>query len=230
MRRTFKNELFQFLSQTKFGIDQFRFLENSSSQPGLSSVSIRYKETPLEFFIKELSGYNDKFTTSYYKYAQGFPLTTHGPNAESFQEVLQRIKNWLDGDVSSYIDDENTPDLWDEYNSYRKAVDLTNFDVIETEKFSKEESRQIALALGQMKQIIRLEYKTTEEQQFLVEEKLDYLIEAVDRLNKFDWKSTLFSTFLSILINLTVDTAKGAILFETLKQLLKHIPSISNAN
>jgi hypothetical protein len=61
-------------------------------------------------------------------------------------------------------------------------------------------------------------YKTTKEQRDYVEERLEYLSNAVDRLNRFDWKSLAISTVVGIGINLAVDTQTGPMLMRLLEQ------------
>jgi hypothetical protein len=52
----------------------------------------------------------------------------------------------------------------------------------------------------------------------VVNERLDYLKEAVDRLNRFDWRSVAMSTLIGISTALTLDTEKGRILFGLFQQ------------
>lgn len=225
MRRVYKNQLFEFLTKSSIGVDMFTFDEAIS--PDERSV-LTIKNTPFSFFIHENDFDMEMFSVTYTLYNPQFSVTKYSERFQTFDGVLTDIKYWLDNPVSKYWEDKNTPDLWSEYLKYGKAIDLTNFGDFETSEFNIEESKKFKLAISQMKGLIQLEYNTTPEQQYEIDKKLDYLIEAVDRLNKFDWGGTLFSVFMSILINLSVDSSQGARLFEMLKNLLKNIPSISN--
>jgi len=59
-----------------------------------------------------------------------------------------------------------------------------------------------------------------------IDDRLDYLTQAVDRLNKFDWKSLLISTIISISVALSFDTEKGKQLFNLFKQVFDVIPKL----
>ena len=57
----------------------------------------------------------------------------------------------------------------------------------------------------------------------IISQKLDYLTEAIDRLNKFDWRAVAFSTIMTISATLSLDTEKGSLLIELFKQIFVKI-------
>jgi hypothetical protein len=59
-----------------------------------------------------------------------------------------------------------------------------------------------------------------------MEEKIDYLCNAVDRLNRFDWKGVARSTAIGIATNLTVDTEMGRQIFMLFQQAFQSIPKL----
>ncbi len=59
-----------------------------------------------------------------------------------------------------------------------------------------------------------------EEELQVINERLDYLTRAVDRLNRFDWRGVAISTVLSIGTALTLDTEKGRILWGLFQQAM----------
>ena len=61
-------------------------------------------------------------------------------------------------------------------------------------------------------------FKPDEEQSKLIAEKLNYLSNAVDRLNRFDWNGLALSIVISISINLAVDTDGGRLLYKLFEQ------------
>ena len=58
-------------------------------------------------------------------------------------------------------------------------MDLTAVNFSQHEKFSSEERLQVKLAFGELKLLIREKFNTTEAQQQLVIERLDYLSDAI---------------------------------------------------
>jgi hypothetical protein len=56
----------------------------------------------------------------------------------------------------------------------------------------------------------------------IIEKRLLYLSDAVDRLNKTDWYGIAISTLIGISINLSLDTEKGRLLFKLFKQVVEN--------
>lgn len=81
--------------------------------------------------------------------------------------------------------------------------------------FTPEEKVFIRHALELTEQNIERTFQPTREEMAQVRERLYYLANAVDRLNRYDWKGVFLQTLISIGINLTVDTEGGRLLFET---------------
>jgi hypothetical protein len=65
--------------------------------------------------------------------------------------------------------------------------------------------------------MIAEEFNPTQEQLQFINERLDYLAKAVDRLNRFDWTGLAISIVVSIAVNLSVDTEGGRVLFTLFK-------------
>lgn len=82
------------------------------------------------------------------------------------------------------------------------------------------------MSINELKLLIQTNLKTTGEEQEVVAERLNYLIDASKRLNKFDWKSLAVSTLINISVALTLDTAKGHLLFELFKKVFSVVPMI----
>ncbi len=82
------------------------------------------------------------------------------------------------------------------------------------------------MAIEELKLLIHKNLETTVEEQQVVNNQLDYLIEAMNRLNKFDWKSIAISSIMSISVALTLDTNKGQLLFDLFKKVFSIIPML----
>ena len=72
----------------------------------------------------------------------------------------------------------------------------------------------------EFRQLIIANFTPTEEQAEVINNRLDYLEKAIDRLNRIDWKALAISTVIAIGINLYVDTEKGRLLFALFQQAL----------
>jgi hypothetical protein len=80
------------------------------------------------------------------------------------------------------------------------------------------------MSINELKLLIHQNFNTSQEQQKLVDDRLNYLIDSTNRLNKFDWKSVSISTMLSIVTTLTLDVEKGRQLFVLFQKVFSIIP------
>lgn len=86
--------------------------------------------------------------------------------------------------------------------------------------------KQVKLALEELKLLIHGSICKNEDEKKIVNNRLDYLIEASEKQNKFDWKSIAVSTLLGIATSLSLDTEKGRLLFELFKKVFSIVPLI----
>lgn len=229
MRKKYKNELFQFLLSTKFGIDQFEIKEKQDYFK-LESDFVVLKDTPFHFIIRNSNEDFEAFDCLYVNYAPGFPMSEILPSQDyfGFDSVLSQLKYWLESKVSAYLEDQEEPDLWEEFKNGNKTLNINNIDFDDQTIFNIDEKKQIELSLNELKLLIKNNLETTEEEQDLINARLDYLIDASKRLNKFDWKSLAISSLVSISVTLSLDTQKGHLLFELFKKVFSIIPMLLN--
>lgn len=228
MRKKHKNELFQLLASTKYGINRFELIEDTSSPRPL--IIIDYKNTPFQFTARNSSDDFELFDYQFVKYAPSFPLSGFVPvdSYISFPKLLERINRWLDKDVSDFYEDQEGTDLWEDFKSGNKSLNLDEVDFGNKSEFSLDEKQQIKLSLNELKLLIHRDLETTEEEQKIVTDRLDYLIEASGRLNRFDWKGLAASSLVSLSIALSLDTEKGRLLFELFKRVFSIILMLTN--
>ena len=89
-----------------------------------------------------------------------------------------------------------------------------------------EEKQLLQMSINEFEMLVAKEYNPSKEELTLIESRLKYLSEFLDRLNKFDWKAVLISTVVTIATTLTLSTEQGRQLFEMTKQvftLIKHL-------
>ena len=78
--------------------------------------------------------------------------------------------------------------------------------------------------LNEIKLLIASRFQATEEQLTVVHNRIDYLVTAVDRLNKIDFKGIFINTIIAIMIALNLDTAKGHELYNLFMQIIQFTP------
>lgn len=227
---TYKNELFKLTNTEGFSPSDFSINDNyeipikvfiGSKQYGadlpfkppiLYGLRLGYRDTKFEFIIEyhksdfhQFSGYFTSFTPDYSKIK--FPFTDSYCNYKHLEEF---VKIWFK-EIKEYQRQISEPDLW---SSVINKQIFTNDSFDDNyDDFTEVEKETLRLAISKLGLAIKQSFEMNQKQNEYVKERLKYLTDSVDRLNKFDWKGTLLTTMISISVNLSVDTQRGTILF-----------------
>lgn len=222
MRKKYRNELFQLINNIGLNQTDFELIEDSST------TTLQFKKTQLKFIIIGVEGDFNCFCYQFVSYAPNYPISGVKPTtiALSFNQLIDEVSRWLKYHVKEYIEDENAPDLWSEFKKGNKTLNINQIDFNDKSTFSLDEKKQILMSINELKSLIHKNLQTTQEQQNLVIDRLNYLIEASERLNKFDWKSLAISTLMSITIALSLDTQKGQVLFDLFTKVFSVLPML----
>lgn len=226
MRKKYSNEIFTIIE--KSGLDPAHFEIERTPEVGIATLTaIGIKNSSLKFIIKSDPTSFDKFTSRYTRFNPGFTLSEFNPATYAqFENVAERFQLWLTSHAKPYLDDCTDVDLWDQYSRSYGSIDLQSLDFNEQSEFSKDEKKHISAAIQNLKLLIVTQFQLQGQEIKLIHERLDYLSDAVDRLNKFDWKSLVISTILGIITTLTLDTEKGKQLFLLFKKVFGSIPKL----
>lgn len=224
--KKYTNMIYQTLQDFPLDINLFTKAEKEDDK-NQHSVVIELKGHPLWFEFRNSSNDFNKFDCRYTKFAPSFPATEYIPSSNwgTFDDVIAMFERWLN-EVITYMDELTGPDLWMEFVSSEKALNLSDIDFKDKEYFNADEKKQIKLALSDLKLLLVKNFKPNDEELKSLDARLEYLGEAMDRLNKFDWKSLLISMIFSISIALSLDSEKGKQLFLFFKQVFEVIPKL----
>lgn len=122
------------------------------------------------------------------------------------------VANWL-----SYLRREvGQPDLWGEISRFRFPISSELTVAVANEAFSENEVEEIVVSLNQVRHYLSEQQCTSEEQNRLMNEKLDYLIDAAKRERKRDWMYTCVGVVLQLTTVLAVDAALRKTLWVTI--------------
>ncbi len=141
----------------------------------------------------------------------------------SIEDVAWALEGWINSVVVQYFLEEALEDNWELLKQYRPFISDSTFTQEDLQPFSLEEKEQIRTSLQVFQELLVQNYNPNEEQLELIEERLDYLSKALDRLNRFDWKGVTISTVIGIGINLGVDTNTGATLLRLLEKAFQAV-------
>lgn len=138
-----------------------------------------------------------------------------------FAAILGFFKNWLSTEIGLYLEEQSLPDFWAQARGQIELLEPNPPTDEETAFFSKDEKAQLRFSLQDFKRLVEAEFKPEPEQLELINARLDYLTEAVDRLNRYDWKGVAISTVIGIATTLTLDTQRGQVLWGLFQTALR---------
>ena len=131
---------------------------------------------------------------------------------------MDRVRPWL----KEVKLDLETPDLWAELQSEAKLLEFDSGDSAENTPFTSDEQEEIARRLQELAANAKSTYSLSEAQMRVLNEKINYLIDAASRLGRTDWRGVLVGTMLSFVLSaaLPPDTARH--IFFSLLRFIGH--------
>lgn len=141
-----------------------------------------------------------EFTT----FSPGFSLLPF-MNAE-LKDLSILYDEWLNKEVRKFLKEEDIPNLWDKLGDFSNIDMSRSFSERDLGFFTAPEKDQVRKSLREFRRLLLEEYNPVNDQLELIDEKLEYLSEAVDRLNRFDWKGVALATTIGIATTMTIDT------------------------
>lgn len=220
MLRKYKNGLLDVIRAAGYDPADFDVTDEADL-----TFTLVFKKAPFTFIIYNDPENHHGFDVSYTQFAPGLEMSDRDP-AEDYAHidfVYAQLERWLKKDISEYFEDQSTPDLWEQISNQRALTPSGDIAQDEFEPFTEEEKIQIRLGLAEFQLQIKESFEPNEEQLERIEARLDYLSGALDRLNRFDWKSTLISTTMSISIALSLDTHQGQLLWALAKNVISTV-------
>lgn len=214
MLKRYKNELLAVIQRN--GLDPLSFAPVETTWGDLPAFVLRFKESGLQFIIRNDSQNPHAFD---YTYTPFFPGRQTQPvdyipekDFLEFDLVLDGFKGWIAQHVNEYVTEESVPDLWE---SLQAGAFLSEKSIQEHDDsfFSEPEKVQIKIALVSFQQAAVEQFRPSADQLAATEKQIKYLSDAVDRLNKFDWKGVAVSTLIGVCTNLSLDTERGRQLY-----------------
>jgi len=221
MLKKYKNGFLEIIQRNKFDPKVFEVTEDDTA--AFKPFVLQVKDTPFRFVTRSSDRDFHVFDCAYTEFAPRFPLSSYMPTGwGGIEFVYTKFEQWLNSDLKEYFNEQVTPDLWEQISSQESLIPLPLPSDQDFTNYSEEEKSQLRLALSEFRLLIAETFKPTQEQLKTIDARLNYASDALDRLNRFDWKSILISTTLAISIALSLDTARGRLLFELLKRILSN--------
>jgi len=223
MLKAHKNSLHSVVKEAGYQPEQFETTEGTTDLgDGLGLVdffAITFKGTPLQFMVLTAPHSFNLFRCVHSLHAPNWPNSQPWPRERytDLNMIERQLGVWFSEVVGPYEEEQTVPDFWSEAQA-NGAPFLPSFaDPKAGEKFSAQEKALLRLAIADVGEEIKKQLKPTEAELKLINERLEYMNQALDRLNRFDWKNILISTMIGIVTTLTLDTARGALLYRIFK-------------
>ena len=202
MSRNVKNLYFEIVKSLELNPELFGFIEDGQE------LTFQLLNSPLSYSVSPISGPGLRYQCVWNVYAPGFPQ-----DGEVFEWDIKYVANhvakWMLNSVQPYLADMEKPDLWTQYVEGIESIPAFKTFEGEFEQFSDDEKFQIKQSISNYRILVIENYNPTDEQLEEINEKLDYISQAVERLNRRDWIGVAISTVIGIGINLGVDTEGG---------------------
>jgi hypothetical protein len=167
---------------------------------GLHPIEFDYNDDGAEVRIKH------KWSESYFTVGGNAVLYTgHYVSGDApawpyevynWEALMMRVSTWLE----EVKHDLETPDLWAELRRETELLGDTSNEATENTRFTAEEQKEIVRRLRELEEQARNRYSLSAEQMKVLDAKINYLIQAVGRLGRTDWRGLFISVLLSFIL------------------------------
>ncbi|GAH41984.1 unnamed protein product [marine sediment metagenome] len=218
--KKYKNQLLTIIQEHRFETSLFTAENGPIGDDNYFIMGLR--DSPLRFAVKPYQGSLDSFLYRSSEFRADFPMSSSDHYADEGM-LTTYFKSWLDDVVQPYLDNVNTPDLWHILEETRSRTKSELGTPEDFGPFSDEEKTHIRLSLNEFRLLITQNFNPNQEELKTVDARLQYLSDAIDKHNKFDWKGIAISTVISITIALSLNPEQGNQLFQLFKQIFSNI-------
>ena len=215
--KKYKNKILEVIHEEGFDVEQFK--KHEKNVDGSQAAIFQLVNSPLFFMIRTNPDDYHSYDCRYINFSPDFSRSEYEPDRDwgDFEFCYDKFIWWLNNHVKEYQVEMEVPDLWSELQG-KPLFETDPLVDRNADQFNRIEKDKIERALLQFKSMLIEEYKPTEEQLNSIEDRLKYLSDSTERLNKVDWQGVAISTIMSISIALSLDTAKGKHLFDLFKR------------
>jgi len=222
--KKYKNQLLTVIQES--GLDPNLF---TAEDGDIENIDINFeffiiglRDSTIRFAVRPWHGSFVEFGYCYSYFREGFPIseTLYASNIEL---LTTKFKMWLNSIVTPYLDDVGTPDFWQMLEETRSHTKYEAGTTEDFDSFSDEEKIRIRLSLNEFRLLIVKNFNPNQEELKAVDARLNYLSDAIDKHNKFDWKGIAINTVIAITISLSLGPEQGRQLFDLFKQIFSNV-------
>ena len=205
--KTYKNGILKYLLDNNINTLAFVFKEDPEiiDDQTRETFRITHNKTQFSFTIIQALKRYTHFKIFYNEFKPGNPVSGLEPDTWEYEysQVLNAFKNWFNRDLNPMIEELDSPDILQAIINPRNLINVNEIDFNSNSLFEQEEIRVLRMGLDEIKNLISDRMKLTNSELSIINDRIDYLSEGIERLSKTDWKNILISTIISIITTLT---------------------------
>lgn len=212
--RSQKNEVLQAIKYSE--LDPFNFVWGkvlSQFEMNTTVPCLRYKDSEFSFTF-------DLHREDHYAiYSPGGENVVDHQEPSSWVGQIGVVYDWL-GNLKREM---NEPDMWEQLSQFQLEASVSVDPAVENKPFTVQEVKQITLGVNRMREYLEMEFDGVENDHKLINEKLDYLIEAANRQGRRDWIHTCIGVLATLGAALGLTPEHGSKLMHFLKDAVSGV-------
>lgn len=181
---------------------------------------IELVNSPMFFAVRNLETYFDVFSYHRTLFRPGFAKIQFGGNVDRLQ---YDFGEWLDNHTRLYIEEKVEPDLWESIALHEPLVTGAKLVSEDTDLFSDDEKVLLRMSINEFRLLVIKNFKPSADELKVIDDRLEYLSNSIDRLNKIDWRSVAITTLISISIALMLNAEQGRLLLDLFRQVFTSV-------
>lgn len=225
MKKSYKANLYNII-KNEFALSPTRFYTLDETIDNKPTTAIGIVDTKLKFYFLNPEHTWDHFKIKQTYFTPNFAESSWIPTNNELLTYTQaegQFKTWLQNHAKPFIIENDLDDVWNSIRLEEHLLQLTQIEITDKTQFTSDECMKIQASIDSLRKLLVDRFALSDLQLQYTNERLDYLANAVIRLNKFDWVNLLVSILLSIAINMSIDTNTGSIFWELVKTALSQV-------
>ena len=137
--------------------------------------------------------------------------------------ICIKLKEWLNTVVTPYLNELNTPDLWQALQDTLSESTSQIESPLDLEPFSEKEKKQLKLSIDKLRLSISNSFNLQKEELTTINKLLQHLSDAVDKHNRFDWRGIAINVAVTIVVHLALNPEQTKQLFQLFNHAFSNI-------
>ncbi|MCK4563577.1 MAG: hypothetical protein KAU94_02745 [Verrucomicrobia bacterium] len=220
--RTQKNQVLQSIKNMELDPINFEWTEAESEFNDFSGGStvpcLKYKGTEYFFIFDMNKGQHYCF------YSPGYDKPLDQQSLGAWNGLLDFVWQWL-----SHLNREiQEPDEWEQLSKFQLEEPVSVDPDTDNLSFTVQEVKQIKDGINNIREYLKQEFDEADGSHDIINEKIDYLIEATNRLGRRDWLHTSIGVFATLGTAISLTPEHGAQLIHLLKLAVNGVIKLLN--